>query len=529
MSSAIAYSLLDYHEESKHRLARYAPGPGRLDWANQPDPFRTYKGAQRVLLPLGAENLAVRYRELRAGQRSAPRAFDRDSIGLLFELSLAVSAWKSAGGTRWALRTNPSSGNLHPTEGYLVSGELPGLEAGVYHYLSRDHALERRARLPAQAPRGGVLVALTTIYWREAWKYGMRAFRYCEHDCGHAIGALAYAAAALGWRAQIIGEAGDSMIARITGVGREADRGEAAPEAPECLIWISACDAAPALDALSAALDRAEWRGRANQLSQEQIEWRQIDAVARLAQKPEETGAPAGHPLPQKALRSVPALDLLAAPLIRERRSAVALDGVTRIAADAFYAMLEATLPGERPPWEAWPFAPRVHLALFVHRVDGLEPGLYLLVRNAETLARLKSALRSDWLWRKTGPAWLPLYLLLPHDLREAAKLVSCHQDIAADSCFALGMLADFAGVPEAPWRYRERFWECGLIGQALYLEAGAGHITATGIGCFFDDEMHELLGIADSSFQSLYHFTAGGAVDDPRLSTLPAYPARRG
>ena len=124
--------------------------------------------------------------------------------------------------------------------------------------------------------------------------------------------------------------------------------------------------------------------------------------------------------------------------------------------------------------------------------------------------------------------SWTVMGRPVKSELREAAKLVSCHQDIAADSCFALGMLADFAGLADAPWRYRERFWECGLIGQALYLEAGAGGIAGTGIGCFFDDEMHALLGISDASFQSLYHFTAGGAVDDARLSTLPAYPARR-
>ncbi len=528
MNEAQAYSLLDYHEESKHRLARYAPGPGGLDWANQPEPFRTYEGAERVLLPLGAERLDVRYRELRAGRRGMARAFDRDSIGLLFELSLAVSAWKAAGGTRWALRTNPSSGNLHPTEGYLVTGNLAGIEAGVYHYVSRDHALERRARIGQAAPREGVLVALTSIYWREAWKYGMRAYRYCAHDCGHAIGALAYAAAALGWRARFLGDAGDETIARMTGVGRAADRGEAEPEAPECVLWISAGAPAPALGPLAAALERAEWQGRANLLSPEHVRWEQIDAVARVAHKAEGVESPSQSVPPEGALHSVPALDPLAAPLIRERRSAVALDGVTRIEGEAFYAMLEATLPGARPPWEAWPREPRVHLALFVHRVDGLEPGLYMLVRDGQALAPLKAAMRPDWLWRRAGPEWLPLYLLLPYDLRQAAKLVSCHQDIAADSCFALGMLADFAGVAKAPWRYRERFWECGLVGQALYLEAGAGAISATGIGCFFDDEMHDLLGIADHSFQSLYHFTAGGAVDDPRLSTLPAYPLRR-
>jgi hypothetical protein len=45
--------------------------------------------------------------------------------------------------------------------------------------------------------------------------------------------------------------------------------------------------------------------------------------------------------------------------------------------------------------------------------------------------------------------------------------------------------------------------------------------IRATGIGCFFDDVMHQILGIEDHSWQSLYHFTVGGPIDDRRLKTL--------
>src|SRR5687767_7054860 len=133
-----AYTLPDYHERSKHQLNRYAPGPGRLDWANQPNPFREFEGAQRVELPHAADSLATRYNALRRGELPPAAAFDVRSISVLFELSLAISAWKSHGGMRWALRCNPSSGNLHPTEGYLVCGALPGLPAGIHHYVSRD-------------------------------------------------------------------------------------------------------------------------------------------------------------------------------------------------------------------------------------------------------------------------------------------------------------------------------------------------------------------------------------------------------
>jgi hypothetical protein len=138
-------------------------------------------------------------------------------------------------------------------------------------------------------------------------------------------------------------------------------------------------------------------------------------------------------------------------------------------------------------------------------------------------------------LWRKVGPVQLPLYLLLAHDTRDTARVICCHQDIAADSCFALGMLADFTAIETSPWLYRRLYWECGLIGQVLYLEAEAAGIRATGIGCFFDDEMHRLLGLEGpelstndkGAWQSLYHFTAGGAVEDSRLTTLAAYGPR--
>ncbi len=72
--------------------------------------------------------------------------------------------------------------------------------------------------------------------------------------------------------------------------------------------------------------------------------------------------------------------------------------------------------------------------------------------------------------------------------------------------------------------RYRHLFWETGMIGQVLYLEAEAQGFRGTGIGCFFDDAVHEILGFNDNQYQSLYHFTIGEPVEDPRLMTYPPY-----
>jgi len=63
------------------------------------------------------------------------------------------------------------------------------------------------------------------------------------------------------------------------------------------------------------------------------------------------------------------------------------------------------------------------------------------------------------------------------------------------------------------------------MIGQLLYLEAEAAGVRSTGIGCFFDDPMHEVPGLEDRKFKDLYHFTESDPVEDARLTNLPAYP----
>ena len=132
-----------------------------------------------------------------------------------------------------------------------------------------------------------------------------------------------------------------------------------------------------------------------------------------------------------------------------------------------------------------------------------------------------------DWLWARVPgcPEHLPLYLLAPLDVRQFAATASCHQDIAADSAFSLAMLARFDDItPEQPWLYRQRFWEAGMLGQVLYLEAEAAGVQGTGIGCYFDDAVHQALGIKTTRFQDLYHFTVGTPLADARLVSEPPY-----
>ena len=84
--------------------------------------------------------------------------------------------------------------------------------------------------------------------------------------------------------------------------------------------------------------------------------------------------------------------------------------------------------------------------------------------------------------------------MLIESDVRNAARQISCYQEIASDGCFSLGMIAEYEESLKkyGPWFYPRLFWEAGVIGQVLYLEAEAAGIRSTGIGCYFDDPMHE-------------------------------------
>ena len=181
-----------------------------------------------------------------------------------------------------------------------------------------------------------------------------------------------------------------------------------------------------------------------------------------------------------------------------------------------------------------FPWAAQTTLVLFVHRVQGLEPGLYLLQRNEEIAARFRAAASPDFEWSTVEDFDLPLFRLRDGAQEREATRTSCLQPIAGKGCFSVAMIADFdrALEQDGAFAYRRLHWEAGLIGQALYLWSSAAGLAGTGIGCFFDDEIHALLGFApgQTQFQDLYHFTMGAPVEDTRVLTLPPYPdTRRG
>ena len=509
--------IFTYHNETKHSSRRYARSLGYMDWSTQPDPFRSYTNADKIKLPLSLNNPTPPYHLIFDDNLpSAPLVLE--SISQLFQFSLGLAAWKQAGAQKWALRCNASSGNLHPSESYII---LPPLESisektSISHYAPKHHQLEKLCEFDTgfwkDMEKGSFLLAISSITWREVWKYGERAFRYCSLDAGHALRAVQISAMMLGWKVQVLDNIHDSELNRLLGFDQNERYIQDEKEFPDMLLVVSPLQRQEV--ELSTLLEELplKYNGTANLLSPSHQHWEMIQLIEEASFSTVMTrNSITNLPIPRE-----PSLE--AKELVMTRRSAQMMNRESAsINQEQFYTLLNSvkgSLDG---------FENSANLVMFVHDVQGLEKGLYILVRNKEHTSKLKRLMRKSFEWEEIRE---DLYLLEKGNFEYQAKTISCNQDIASDSAFSLGMLCEFSQQIQeyGAHRYKELYWECGAIGQQLYLEATSLGLAATGIGCFLDDSFHYLLGLDSNQFQTLYHFTIGRAIVDSRLTTHPPY-----
>ena len=531
--------IIEYHERTKHYPDRYARSPGQLDWTNQPAPFMRYEGAPVLDFPFLAKDPETNYFGIYDRRGNPSKDFTFENIGAFLELSVGLSAWKSISGDTWALRINPSSGNLHPTEVHLILPPLSESEncGGVYHYNPYRHIVEWRAtfdnslwsKVMSHFKTDGFFVALSSIYWREAWKYGERAFRYCNHDVGHALACLSFSASLNGWKVTCLNALSDSDIETMLGF-QKTPWIEHEKEEADLLCFVhraSETDVPVDIpDEIITMFKKLPCIGDPAFLSEEHVVWEVIDDVSAATVKPATDKKVIIYNENEFFEKEITGVN--AANIIRQRRSGQSYDGETPISRNDFLAILDKTIPRRNcAPFDLNIGDVSVHLLIFAHRVTGLDSGIYILFRDKNDYENFKGKCTPVLLWErvKDVPDTLPLYLLKKGDFRQEAAYISCDQEIAGDGAFSIGMMARFIdNIENEPHSYRRLFWEAGMIGQVLYLEAEAHSLRGTGIGCYYDDLVHELLGFTDNTYQDLYHFTVGKALEDTRITTLAPY-----
>lgn len=567
LSASDAGPVLAYHERTQHHLHRYAAGPEALDWDAQPQPFRRYPGSERLRLPWLDEAYPARAawlsRPLGNGSETIEAApFDLSSLGALLALALGVTGWKSLGVDRWAVRANPSSGNLHPVEAYFVVQRGYDLVPGVYHYCPEDHALERRALFPTNgadnttrgmdsAPKetdsASAYLALSTVPWRETWKYGERAFRYCQLDVGHAEAALSVAACLLGWQLTPSSVA-TADLGRLLGLDREQDfpltaLGHSEQEEPELLLKVETLGSAKRASndclggaQLDALLAKAHFFGKANRIDPHPLySWRVVGEIIAATRNRSPTTSPRRQAAPHQPktndLQKLPAMTRSFAELALHRRSAQRFDKSYVLPATGFAAILGALHHPER--WgvsldaEIGGDSAPLDLVLWIHRVEAKEPGVYYLNRSGASSVLLQE-LKKNWQLVALGEHLYRIATPPSRALAAQARMLHCHQDIASTSCLTLGMLFDFEKLADKPgYCYRQAIRQAGRMGHALYLAAEQLGLRATGIGCFFDSAVRETLRLSQGRHSSLYHLSIGQGLDDSRIESSDPYPER--
>jgi len=483
----------EYHEFTKHTVEKLHRAQHFLDWANMPNPFRHYEGVPLLDLPADPPAPQIPALEVLEGRAGSTLAADGAVfLSQLLFYCASISATKRAASTTYALRVNPSSGNLHPTEFHFCTRGLVDWPDGLYHYRPSSHMAEQRATgdfvsklIDTADP---LVFVLTSIAWREAWKYRDRAYRYCLHDIGHAWQALALAARAMGCESFAVGQFSDDKVSECCLLNED--------EWPMLIVTLQGWSMPLGLPEQTTA---ALYGGEPNKLSIEQVAYPRIDQIHAATKLLIEAAVSPRRPNPESygeiKLPSPILTSSTFGEVARTRRSALDFRGDDE---SMSFAQLATLLAGTGKPLLA-DFATQrfVQLYLYVHRVKSLPPGVYRYLPESDQLQSIK-----------TG------------DQRRAAASLSLGQDLAGNACVAFSMIGDFENATRiyGDRGYRYVHFEAGAIGQRMYLAAEALGLRATGIGAFFDDEVHKYLSIAPEQGQVVYHFAVGHPVVDPRL-----------
>ena len=486
----------EYHEATKHHSGSLRGQV--LDWANMPDPFRHYTGVPVLDLPVDPPVPQVSALDALAGTCGTTSVVDGSHlISQLLFYSAAISASKRVPSTgyTYALRVNPSSGNLHPTEFHFITRGVMGWPDGSYHYDPSRHMAEQRGsgtfEMELANGPAPIVFVLTSIVWREAWKYGERAYRYCLHDIGHAWRALALSATAVGCSSFAAGQFLDDDVARLFHLNDD--------ELP--MLVISLCGKSILMREPDSR--EAVWfGGHANRLSAKTIAHPLIESMHLATTSiSNETAA--------SFLRSSPLGDSILMKLPPPSSSTRSFGDVARMRRSALdflggkhsmsLAQLSATLAAGCQPLSADFGGGRfIQLFLYAHRVHGLPPGVYRFLPECAELEQIKRG-----------------------DQRVVSAGLSLGQDLAGNACVSFSMVGDFDRATRSygDRGYRYVHFEAGAIGQAFYVAAESLGLAATGIGAFYDDEVNQYLNLTPVQGQVVYHFAIGYPIPDPRVS----------
>ncbi len=516
MSNQDGEAARSYHEATKLSY---------INLASKPPLFKTYSALPLMRLPPGfpspeTPTLEAVSGSFIAGAASSTAAEEEQPVeaGSLDVTSLSQLLFFSAGLVRKAslqaigevhYRAAASAGALYPIDVYLVCQDVIGLEAGVYHFSPMDFALrplrkgDYRSELvevtgndPMFASAPATLV-FTANFWRSAWKYRARGYRYCYWDCGTMLANLLALCSSLHLPANLVAGFVDERVDQLLRI-----RGQL--EATICLVPIGSGGEPPseidmiepaplASDTKDGSNDRIDYpeTDKVHQESslmdeEEVVEWRGLTPDEPGGERQGSTGA---------GLTLLEANNLSSEPLgevIRKRGSTrrFARDPISQA---QFEAILAGSSRGSPSDFHGRDGGSLVDMYTIVHAVDGMPAGSYYF-----------------------DPQTSKLELLREGDLRARAGHLCFEQALGADASAVTFFMADLEAIFQRYGNrgYRAAQLEAGIVGGKMYLCAHSLGLGATGM-TFYDDEVAEFFS-PHAEGKSLMFLVAVGVAGRP-------------
>src|SRR4051812_4889725 len=237
----------EYHQASKHTYEQVqaAQQTAQLDWDNKPNAYRTFADQPRTLLPTTIVDASVPALQLLADGLGAIPASQLQppqnlkTLASWLYLADGITIEKGVGSRRYSLRSCPSSGALYPFEVYVAAFAVDGLEPGLYHYSVREFSLRklRDGAVTLQHLKRGrpdleflktvpAALLVSTNYWRSAWRYRQRAYRYALLDAGHLVQNLVSVGSAIGVQTTVRLRMNDRNTRELIGVAEDCEFGD---------------------------------------------------------------------------------------------------------------------------------------------------------------------------------------------------------------------------------------------------------------------------------------------------------------
>ena len=472
-----------YHDGTKHSSWSIHNDLHYMDFENQPLPFKIYQDLEPIPLPKDLPPSGIAALNAISGtglQTDGDRVPDLATLASIFYHSAGITRRRSYGGGEILFRAAACTGALYHIELYLVCADLPGLEAGVYHFGAHDFALRKlrdgdyRSTLvkasgeePSVAGAPAVVVC-TGTYWRNSWKYRARTYRHCFWDSGTILANLLAISSAHGLKSKVVGGFVDEDVNRLLGLDTQR----------EVSLSLVPLGHFPVGEGSGPAPEPASLELKTAPLSRTEVEYPAIGAIHEASCLLDSEEASEWHgrtpllPMPEPVGQLFPLAgeEAEARPIenVIVRRGSSRQFVHRAITWPQLSAILDRATRGVGADFLEPEGAMLNYLYLIVNAVDGIPPGAYVFHRDLKALELLKEGV-----------------------FRREAGDLGLQQALPADASADVFFLTDLNPILERYGNrgYRAAQLEAGIIGGRLYLAAYAQRLGATGL-TFFDDDV---------------------------------------